>query len=177
MTYPIGGMKERIRARTLHLDRSNRQSEGQNEKGQVIMSEHNSMLVRRAIEEVYNQGNLAVVDEIVTRDVVIHSSSEEIHGPAGVKQYVAMLRAAFPDFHMTIEDQIADGDRVVTRWSAHGTHSGEFQGIPPTGKHGTMTGIDIDRIANDKVVECWVNSDDLGLLQQLGVIPTPGQPD
>jgi steroid delta-isomerase-like uncharacterized protein len=139
------------------------------------MSEQNALLVRRAIEEVYNQGNLAAVDELVTNDIVIHSSSDEIHGPAGVKQYVAMLRTAFPDFQMTIEDQIADGDRVVTRWTACGTHTGEFQGIPPTGKKGSMTGIDIDHIANSKVVECWVNSDDLGLLQQLGVIPEPAQ--
>ena len=139
------------------------------------MSHHNKTLVRRSIEEVYNQGNLAVVDDLVASDFVIHLPSEEIHGPAGAKQYVAALRAAFPDLRVTIEDQFAEGDRVATRWTARGTHTGAFQGIPPTGKRGSMTGIDIDRIADGRVVECWVNSDDLGLLQQLGVIPTPGQ--
>ncbi|MGH2534691.1 MAG: ester cyclase [Thermomicrobiales bacterium] len=137
--------------------------------------EQNKMLVRRGIEEIYNRGNLAVVDEVAASDFVIHLPSEEIHGPEGAKQYVAALRGAFPDLHITIEDQIADGDKVVTRWTARATHTGAFQGIPPTGKRGSMTGIDIDRIADGKIVECWVNSDDLGLLQQLGVIPTPGQ--
>ena len=139
------------------------------------MSQQNAMLARRIIEEVYNQGNLAIVDELVAGDFVIHSRSEDVHGPAGAKQLVAALRAAFPDLYITIEDQIADGDRVVTRWTARGTHTGEFQGIPPTGKPGKMTGIDIDRVADGKIVECWVNSDDLGLLQQLGVIPAAAQ--
>ncbi len=85
------------------------------------------------------------------------------------------LRAAFPDIHFTIEDQIAAADRVVTRWSARATHSGEFQGIPPTGNAVVVTGIDIDRIADGKVVECWPVVDELGLLHQLGVAPSPGQ--
>lgn len=139
------------------------------------MSERNKMLVRRAVEEVYNQGNLDVVDEIVASDFVIHSSSEDIHGPEGTKQYVAMLRAAFPDLHISITDQIAEGDRVATRWIAQGTHTGAFQGIPPTGKPVRVTAIDIDRVANGKVVECWTNVDELGLLQQLGVVPAPEQ--
>jgi steroid delta-isomerase-like uncharacterized protein len=137
--------------------------------------EQNKMLVRRGIEEIYNRGNLAVVDEVAARDFVIHLPDADIHGPDGAKQYVAALRGAFPDLHIAIDDQVAEGDKVVTRWSARGTHTGAFQGIPPTGKQGRMTGIDIDRIADGKVVECWVNSDDLGLLQQLGVIPMPGQ--
>jgi steroid delta-isomerase-like uncharacterized protein len=137
------------------------------------MSEDNKMLVRQVIEEIYNQGNLAAIDEFVAADFVIHAPPEDIHGPAGARQFVAGLREAFPDFHITIQDQIADGDRVVTRWTAEGTHLGEFQGIPPTGRHGKMTGIDIDRLVDGKVVECWVNEDDLGLLQQLGVIPAP----
>jgi len=139
----------------------------------MSVSEQNKVVVRRVIEEVYNQGDLAAIEEYVASDFVIHSPSEEIHGPDGVKQYVAALRDSFPDLHLTIEDQIAEGDRVATRWTARGTHTGAFQGIPPTGKRGSMTGIAIDRFANGKVVECWVNGDDLGLLQQLGVIPTP----
>lgn len=142
------------------------------------MSEQNKHLVRRSVEEVWNEGNYAVVDELVASDFVIHASTpdEEVHGPEGAKEYFRMLRQAFPDIHFTIEDQIAEGDRVVTRWTARATHAGAFKGIPPTGVQGTITGIDIDRIANDKVVECWTNLDELGLMQQLGVIATPGQP-
>lgn len=139
------------------------------------MSEHNKMVVRRAFDEVYNQGHLDVVDELVSSDFIARTPSEEYRGPAGIKQYVTELRAAFPDLHITIDDQVADGDKVVTRWTARGTHTGPFQGIPPTGKQGSMTGIDIDRVVNGKSVECWTNADDLGLLQQLGVVPRPEQ--
>lgn len=139
------------------------------------MSEQNKMLARRAVEEVWNRGDFAVVDELVASDIVVHASTPagEIHGAEGIKQFYAALRKAFPDIHFTIEDQIAEGDRVVTRWTARATHTGEFQGIPPTGKQGRLTGIDIDRFANGKVVECWPNADELGLLQQLGVLPAP----
>lgn len=137
------------------------------------MSEQNKMVVHRAIEEVYNQGRLEIVDELVSSDFVARTPSEEHHGPAGIKAYVTALRAAFPDLHMTIDEQVAEGDKVVTRWTARGTHTGTFRGIPPTGRHGRMTGIDIDRIADGKAVECWTNADELGLLQQLGVVPTP----
>ena len=94
------------------------------------MSEQNKAQVRRVIEEVYNRGDLGVVDEVAASDLVIHASSQEIHGREGAKQYVAALRAGFPDLHFTVEDQIAEGDMVVTRWTARGTHTGEFQGIP-----------------------------------------------
>jgi steroid delta-isomerase-like uncharacterized protein len=137
------------------------------------MSEQNKSLVRRAFEEVYNLGKLEVVDELVANDIVIHAAAAEFRGPADLKQYVAALRGAFPDLHLTIDQQIAEGDTVVTRWTARGTHLGAFQGIPPTGKQGSMTGIDIDRFAGGKTVECWTNADELGLLQQLGVLPGP----
>jgi len=96
-----------------------------------------------------------------------------VRGPAGVKELIAGYRAAFPDIHVTIEDQIADGDLVVSRWSAKGTHQGELMGIPATGKHATVTGITIDRIADGLIVESWNNWDTLGLMQQLGAIPAP----
>ena len=139
------------------------------------MSEHNTLLVQRGIEEIWNRGNYAVLDDLVAADIVIHASmpGEEIHGRQGIKQFYGMLRAAFPDLHFTIEDQIAAGDRVVTRWTANGTHNGEFQGISPTGKQITIAGIDIDRLANGMVVECWPVADELGLLRQLGAIPAP----
>ena len=137
------------------------------------MSEHNKLLVRRVVEEVWNRGNYAVVDELAASDIVVHASTpdDDIHGREGVKQFYAALRAAFPDLHFAVQDQIAEGDRVVTRWLARGTHTGTFQGMPPTGKQVQMGGIDIDRFADGKVVECWPNADELGMLQQLGALP------
>jgi steroid delta-isomerase-like uncharacterized protein len=84
--------------------------------------------------------------------------------------------SAFPDLKLMVEDQIAEGDKVVTRWSATGTHQGELLGIPPTGKQTTATGITIDRIQGGKIVETWTHWDNLGLLQQLGVVPQMGAP-
>ena len=112
------------------------------------MSERNNVLVQNAVEEVWNKGNYGTLDELVTSDIVIHSSTlgEDIHGPEGVKQFYTILRAAFPDIHFMIEDQIAHGDKVVTRWSANATHLGPFQDIPPTGRQVHLSGIDIDRI-------------------------------
>jgi steroid delta-isomerase-like uncharacterized protein len=139
------------------------------------MSEQNKAFVRHIIEEVIGRGNFALVDEFVAADYVGHSPSPEMNTREGHQQFFAYLRRAFPDLQITIEDQIAEGDKVVTRWTAHGTHRAEFAGVPPTGKRVVMNGIDIDRIANGKLVECWTKLDDLGLLQQLGAIPTPTQ--
>jgi steroid delta-isomerase-like uncharacterized protein len=137
------------------------------------MSQHNAKLVRRAIEEVWNGGNYDNLGEYVAEDIVIHASApgEDIQGHEGIVQFYGALRAAFPDLHFRVEDQIAAGNRVVTRWTASGTHAGEFQGIPPTGKAVRITGIDIDRFVDGKVVECWPEVNELGLLQQLGVLP------
>lgn len=137
------------------------------------MSDQNKALMRRGIEEVWSQGKFDILDELVASDFVGHMAPVDNHGPEGVKQYFSTLRAAFPDLHFTIEDQIAEGDRVATRWTARATHKGEFQGVPPTGRQGVVTGITISRVADGKVVEGWTNLDELGLLQQLGVIPTP----
>jgi steroid delta-isomerase-like uncharacterized protein len=136
-------------------------------------TQHNAHLVRRAIDEVWNRGDYSGLDEFVARDLVIHAASpgQEIHGHEGVKQFYSMLHEAFPDIHFAVEDQIAADDRVVTRWSARATHQGAFNGIPPTGKQINLTGIDIDRLAGGKVVECWPQMDELGLLRQLDVIP------
>lgn len=112
-------------------------------------SEQNKQLVRRVVDEVWNEGNYSMIDEVAARDLLIHASlpEGEIHGSEGAKQFYVMLRTGFPDIHFTVEDQIAEGDRVVTRWLARGTHTGEFQGLPPTGKQAVVMGIDIDRIA------------------------------
>jgi steroid delta-isomerase-like uncharacterized protein len=116
---------------------------------------------------------LRSADELLASDFAGHSSMAETRGPDEAKQFFASLRAAFPDIHFTIEDQIAERDKVVTRWSARATHTGDFRGIPPTGKQGHVTGITINRVANGKIVEGWTNLDELGLMQQLGVIPEP----
>ncbi len=91
------------------------------------------------------------------------------------KKFVTMFRNAFPDIHFTIEDQIAEGDMVATRWTFTGTLKGKLKGIPPTGQHVSVTGVNIYRIVANKIVEFWVNSDDLGMFQQIGVIPPMGQ--
>jgi steroid delta-isomerase-like uncharacterized protein len=141
------------------------------------MSERNKAMVRRAIEQVWNRADYDSLDELVASDIVIHSTTpgDDIHGPEGIRQFYGALRAAFPDLHFTVEDQVAAGDRVVTRWTASATHSGAFQGLPPTGRQIRLAGIDIDRFANDKVVECWPVMDELGLLHQLGALPEPAR--
>ena len=140
-----------------------------------MSTEDNKALVRRAIEEVWNQKNLAIVDELGAADYVFHNPTMKTHGLEQYKQLVTMYFSAFPDVHITIEDQIAEGDKVVTRWTARGTHQGAFMGIPPTGKQAVLTGITIDRFEKGKAVETWNNADDLGMLQKLGVVPVPGQ--
>ncbi len=139
-----------------------------------MSTEDNKALVRRGLEEVWNQKNLATLDELVAPDYVVHNASMTVHGLEQYKQFISMFLTAFPDFQSTIEDMIAEGDKVVTRWTARGTHQGAFMGISPTGKQVVVTGITIDRFVNGKFVEAWNNGDDLGVLQQLGVVPSMG---
>ena len=136
------------------------------------MEERNKNLIRQATEEIYNKGNYAHIDEIVSNDFVIHSlnPNKEIHGPDGARNFVIALRTAFPDIKFIIKDQFAEGDKVVTHFIAEGTHHGNFEGIPPTGKSFKVSAIDIDYIKNGKVSECWSNLDELSLLQQLGIL-------
>jgi steroid delta-isomerase-like uncharacterized protein len=138
----------------------------------------NEAVAARFHEEVFQQGRLEVADEICAPDFRWFSPGLPAEGGAGpqfVKQFASMLRSAFPDLLLRAEDSIAEGDRVVERWTMQGTHQGEFQGTPPTGKRVTVTGIDIFRISGGKLVELRQQVDNLGLLQQLGVIPAPGQ--
>ena len=136
-------------------------------------TEQNKNLMRKAVEEIWNRGNFDNLEDMVSEDFVIHfpREGEEIRGPGNVKQFYTDLRKAFPDLHFTIFDLVAEGNKVVTHWSATGTHKGEFKGVPPTGKSVTFQAMDIDKISNGKYVECWTNVDELGLMQQLGVIP------
>lgn len=140
-----------------------------------MSTEDNKALMRRVYEEIYNQKNLTLIDELAAADFVFHGGSRAIQGREAYKQFALMYIAAFPDLHFTIEDMIAEGDTVVVRHTLRGTHKGDFMGIPPTGKQATVTGITITRIANGKGVETWADGDDLGLMQQLGVIPAQGQ--
>ena len=140
-----------------------------------MSTEHNKALVRRVNEEGLNQHNPALVNELCAPDFVFHNASRTIQGLQAYQQFLSKFFTAFPDAHFTIEDMIAEGDNVVARYTLRGTHQGNFMGIPPTDKQITVTGIEIFHFANGKAVEEWVNGDDLGLLQQLGVIPAPGQ--
>ena len=133
--------------------------------------EVNKALERRVFEEIWNQGLLDVADEIFAPDAILHLGTDDIPGPEGFKQYVAGYRAAFPDIHWTVEDQIAEGDMVVTRLTGTGTHQGELMGIPPTGLQATATAIATVRIAQGKIHQSWSSWDALGLMQQLGVMP------
>src|SRR3712207_4416362 len=142
-----------------------------------MSTEEDKAIVRRGIEEFANQGNFAAIDELVDSDYVFHAPGlPELRGREGFTQMVMLQRTAFPDLHFTIEDMIAEGETVVTRFTARGTHRGELMSIPPTGKQASFVGILISRITNGKIVEEWEISDDLGLLQQLGVVPHRDRP-
>jgi steroid delta-isomerase-like uncharacterized protein len=134
--------------------------------------EENKAVFRRMVEEGFNKGNLVVVDELVATNHVNHA--DNVRGPEEYKQFISMYRTALPDLKMTIEFQVAEGDKVVNHWKAQGTHRGSLMGIPPTGKQLTTSGTYIARIVDGKIVEEWGNMDALGMLQQLGVIPPMG---
>lgn len=138
------------------------------------MSEENKALARRYNEEVWNNRNLDVIDELMADDMVDHALPPQIPpGPDGAKAFVGMYVSAFPDVKITIDDLVAEGDKVVTRWTATGRHEGELMGIPATGKQVTVTGIDITRYSGGKIVEHWGEFDQMGMMQQLGVVPAP----
>lgn len=131
----------------------------------------NKALVRRYWDEVVNLGKLDVIDEICAPDYVLHAPDHDVHGPEGVRQQLADYRAAFPDLHAEVVDEVAEGEKVVQRVVARGTHRGELFGIPPTEKTVTITGIVISRVAVGKIVEEWEVIDLLGVLQQVDAIP------
>lgn len=140
-----------------------------------MSTEENKAMVRRIFEEVIVKGNLSAVDEIMASNYVYHFPGQDVKGPEGFKEFVKMMRTAFPDLSMTIEDQIAEGDKVATRETMRGTHKGDFMGIAATGKQVTWKGMVIVHFQDGKEVEAWGSPDNLGLFQQLGVIPPIGQ--
>jgi len=134
--------------------------------------------VRRLIEEGWNQGKIAVFDELCASDWIHHDPSQpNVHTREDFKRNVTERRRAFPDLHFRMEDMIAEGDQVILRWMWHGTHTGDLltpmMRLPATGKQVTVTGITIFHVASGKVVETWNQSDRLGMYQQLGLIPVP----
>jgi steroid delta-isomerase-like uncharacterized protein len=137
-------------------------------------TEANKTIVRQGLEEMFNQGNVAAVDKYLAADYVEHQTMPgQAPGLEGFKQMLSMMHTAFPDFRITIDDLIAEGDKVVVRSTFRGTQKGEFMGIAPTGKAVATTGIDILVMKDGKAVEHWGNEDDLGMMQQLGAIPPP----
>ena len=135
----------------------------------------NKALVRRLFDEVWNTGNVAIVDDLLAPDFVDHAAQMGGGDPTrdGFKTQVRLFRTAFPDGRSQIEDLIAEDDRVVARWTDGGTQRGEWMGVPPTGKRVTMTGIDVYRIEQGRIAEFWCSEDELGLLRQLGAIQPP----
>ena len=141
------------------------------------MSEQNKTNVRRLFEEVWNKGHVTVADELFASNYNHHDSSTPDlgRGPESEKKRVTLYRNAFPDIRFTVEDLISEGETVVARWSCHGTHKGELNGIAATGKQFHITGISMARFTNSKMFEGYVNWDGLGLMQQLGVVPELGK--
>ena len=139
------------------------------------MSEENKAVVRRFIEEVWNNGNLDAIDELISENHVDHDPAQagSSGGREGVRAFVEMYRTAYPDTHIEFGELIAEGDLVAGNWTATGTHEGELMGIAPTGRSIKITGMGMDRVRDGKIVESWGNYDALGMLVQLGAIPAP----
>lgn len=141
--------------------------------------EANRLIGRRVLLEIWSEGRLDLADELYAPDYVDHVNRgpepEEVHGPAGLKDAVTIFRTAFPDLRYAVEDDLAERDLVMTRFSARGTHLGPFLGAEPTGSVISYTGMDVNRIIDGRIVESWVQYDALGLLQQVGLLPVvPG---
>jgi steroid delta-isomerase-like uncharacterized protein len=135
-------------------------------------AEENKEIVRRLIEEGTNRKNLAAFDELVAHSFVDHEAgSHPATGPEAEKKLLTSVAEAFPDWRWDIQEMLAVEDKVITRYVARGTHRGEFMGAPPTGREVEAGGINIVRLKGGKIVESWGNSDQLGWLRQLGVIP------
>src|SRR5215471_12803627 len=135
------------------------------------MSSEENVALAMHVYDAFNQRNLEIVDELCSPDYLYHLASMTIRSSEEYKQFLLKLLKAFPDLQVTIEDTIANQDTVVARYTLRGTHKGNYMGMPPTGKKINLTAIGITHIVNGKAVEQWVNADDLGAMQQLGVIP------
>ncbi len=142
-----------------------------------MSAEENKAIIRRLFDEVFNKGNLGAADAVLAPDYVLHdpAAPDFAGGREGYRQFQSRYLKAFPDHRLAVEDQIAEGDRVATRWTARGTHRGDLPCIPATGRPVTVTGITISRIFGGRIAEEWQDWDSPGMLQQLGVVPArPG---
>jgi steroid delta-isomerase-like uncharacterized protein len=140
-----------------------------------MSGENNKVTALRWYESVFNSGKLELIEELFADNFLDHDPSNPLPGYGGLRMLVSTYRGAFPDLHLSIEDIITEGDKIVTRFTGRGTHKGPLLGMPPTGRKVTITAIDILRFEDGKIVEHWGNQDLLGMMQQLGVIPAPAQ--
>ena len=142
-----------------------------------MSTEENKAIVRRFLEGIFSERNPDVVDELADPNFVVNDPSSEAGevDAQGVKESIAWSHSAFPDLRVTIEDQVAEGRKVATRWTVRGTHQGEMMGATPTDNQVTFTGIQTDYISGGKMLESWSNWDTLGMLQQIGAVPAPGR--
>jgi steroid delta-isomerase-like uncharacterized protein len=140
------------------------------------MSEQTKAVARRFFEEAFTGGDLDVLDELIAADAVEHDPQDpfpEHRGPEGARRSIAFYREAFPDLRFEIEEQVAEGDLVVSRFTATGTQDGDLPDLPATHRQGKVTGISILRVEDGRIAESWTNWDTLGLFQQLGALPAP----
>jgi steroid delta-isomerase-like uncharacterized protein len=137
------------------------------------MSAENKALVSRWFEEVWTNGRAELIEELLAADSSVYGLGPDLHGAAAFKPFYAAYRTAFPDVAVRIDDVIAEGDIVAARWTATGTHQGDGLGFPATGKKVRFTGMVFVRVANGKMIEGWNSFDQLGMLQQLGVVNLP----
>ena len=135
-----------------------------------MSAEENKALVRRFVEEFWNEGNMSAADELMAVDAQIHMPTGEVVNIDGLKGFAGTFRGSFPDWHSTFEELIAEGDRVAERWTGRGTHRGELQGIPPTGKRVQVPGSVFYRVVGGNIVEFRGQLDMMSLMQQLGAV-------
>jgi steroid delta-isomerase-like uncharacterized protein len=140
-------------------------------KGAMSMGTENCTTMQKAFMEIMQEGNVDYIDRVFARDFVGHDTTGNTFGRDEFRQGVLEMLGAFSDREVLIADQLADGDKVATRWIATALHSGDYRGIPATGRKGSLAGISIDRIVGGKIIESWDVTDDLGLMRQMGVAP------
>ncbi len=144
-----------------------------------ISSATDNVAKSKLLLDAFSSGDVAAADELLDPDAISHdpatpAAMQSLRGPEAFKRTVSMYRMGFPDLRMVVDDVVADGDKVVLRWHTEGTHRGELQGLAPTGKRGSVTGISIDQWREGKLVETWTQWDNLGLARQLGAAPPEG---
>ena len=140
-----------------------------------MRTEENKAVIQRHIDEYWNRQRPELFDDIYAADFVDHNLPPGfLPGREGARQFNAAFLAALPDIRITLDDLVAEGDKVVWRWTAKGTHKGPLMGIPASGKRVAMSGITIDRLVEGRITESWTQYDAMGLLQQVGAMPTQG---